>query len=150
MMMKEPRKTRKTRKAFLNSVDETIAFGSKLAVDLKAGDVIALVGDLGAGKTHLTKGIVRGLDSEEDVTSPTFTLVHEYVAGRLPVYHFDFYRIDDPNEFMGIGWDDYLDGDGVVVVEWADKFPELLPPGSCWFKIEIQKDGVRQIHDSRD
>ncbi len=80
------------------------------------------MGDLGAGKTHATKGIVAGLGSSMDVSSPTFTLVHEYTGGRLPAYHFDFYRLDSAAELPGIGWDDYLDANGVIIVEWADKF----------------------------
>lgn len=129
----------------VNSVEETIAFGKQLAAEARPGDVLALVGGLGAGKTHLTKGIVAGLGASESVTSPTFTLVHEYVGGRLPAYHFDFYRIDDPDELIEIGWDEYLDGEGVAIVEWADKFPELLPTGSCWLTIEIEPGGARRI-----
>ncbi|MFT5465361.1 MAG: tRNA threonylcarbamoyladenosine biosynthesis protein TsaE [Verrucomicrobiales bacterium] len=129
----------------VNSVESTMEVGKTLASELAIGNVIALVGGLGAGKTHLTKGIIAGLGASEEVTSPTFTLVHEYTSGRLPAYHFDFYRIDDPNELIAIGWDEYLEGDGVVIVEWADKFPELLPPSSCWLKIEIESGETRRI-----
>src|SRR5882757_482906 len=111
----------------LATVADTLSWGCALAETLQAGDVIALVGDLGAGKTHATKGIVAGLGSPMDVSSPTFTLVHEYTGGRLPVYHFDFYRLDSAAELPGIGWDDYLDANGLVIVEWADKFPEAIP-----------------------
>jgi tRNA threonylcarbamoyladenosine biosynthesis protein TsaE len=129
----------------LGNVEDTVAWGSALASGLHAGDVIALVGNLGAGKTHATKGIVAGLGSSVDVSSPTFTLVHEYVGGRLLAYHFDFYRLDSAQEVLNIAWDDYLDGGGVVIVEWADRFPELIPDGARWFNFEILPDGTRQV-----
>lgn len=129
----------------LNSIEETMTFAAEFAASLRPGDVIALTGDLGAGKTHFSKGLVAGLGSAEDVTSPTFTLVHEYHAGRLPVYHFDFYRIDDPAELIGIGWDEYLDSDGVVIVEWADKYPQLLPPGTQWWRLRVMGENARSL-----
>ena len=109
------------------------------------GMMIALVGDLGAGKTHWTQGFVAGLGCEAPVTSPTFGLVHEYTGGRLPVFHFDFHRIDSVDELLAIGWDDYLDREGVVIAEWADKFPELMPPGTRWIHIESIEDGGRRL-----
>ncbi|MCB1061789.1 MAG: tRNA (adenosine(37)-N6)-threonylcarbamoyltransferase complex ATPase subunit type 1 TsaE [Verrucomicrobiae bacterium] len=124
-----------------------LAFGAEIAAELKAGDVLALVGQLGAGKTHFSKGIVEGLGGDPvAVTSPTFTLVHEYATDcRVPVFHFDFYRLDSASELLGIGWDDYLDeAEGVLLVEWADKFPELLPPNTRWFRFEIIENGVRR------
>ena len=124
---------------------ETIAFGAELASGLAAGDCLALVGDLGAGKTHFTKGVVAGLGCDRAVTSPTFTLVHEYLGGRLPVFHFDFYRLESADELLDIGWDDYLDAGGVTIVEWADKFPELLPAGSQWWRFSISETGARRI-----
>jgi len=129
----------------LHSIEETMAVASKLARSLRAGDVIALTGDLGAGKTHFSKGLVAGLGSPDDVTSPTFTLVHEYHAGRLPVYHFDFYRLDDPSELIAIGWDEYLDAGGVVIVEWADKHPQLLPPGAQWWRLRVTGENARSL-----
>ena len=125
-----------------------IALGAKAANSLRPGSVIALVGPLGAGKTHFSKGLVAGLGGDPDsVTSPTFTLVHEYTHGcRLPVFHFDFYRLDSPAELLAIGWDDYLDeGDGVLLVEWADKFPDLLPPDTQWWTFAIAPVGGRQV-----
>ena len=113
---------------FLPTATDTHAWGVALAGSLAPHSVIALCGTLGAGKTHVSQGIVAGLGSAASVTSPTFTLVHEYLDGRLPVYHFDFYRMDSTAEVLNIGWDDYLDEPGVIVVEWADRFPELLPP----------------------
>lgn len=129
----------------LASVEDTLNWGRFLASTLKSGDVVALVGNLGAGKTHATKGIIAGLASKAEVSSPTFTLVHEYIGGRMPAYHFDFYRLDSAEEVLGVGWDDYLAGDGVVVVEWADRFPELFPDGTRWFHFRIREDGVREV-----
>ena len=135
-------------KQTLTTVDDTLAWGRALADTLQAGAVIALVGNLGAGKTHAAKGIVAGLGSRADVSSPTFTLVHEYSDGRLPVFHFDFYRMNSANEVLNIGWDDYLDARGVVIVEWADRFSELMPDGAKWFCFEIEEDGSRSVSNS--
>ena len=124
-----------------------IGFGEEVASSLETGDVIALVGQLGAGKTHFTKGVVTGLGGDpETVTSPTFTLVNEYFEGcRIPVFHFDFYRMEGAGEVLGIGWEDYLDeSEGILLVEWADKFPELLPPGTKWYRFSIRDDGSRE------
>ncbi len=121
----------------------TMAAGERLAAGLGAGAVVALTGGLGAGKTHFTKGLVRGLGGTEEVTSPTFTLVHEYRGGRLPLFHFDFYRMDSAEEVLTVGWDDILDEPGVVIIEWADLFRELLPPHTRWFQFTPQEDGSR-------
>ena len=128
---------------FLADVAATIAAGESLGAELRAGDVVALTGGLGAGKTHFTKGLVRGLGSDEEVTSPTFTLVHEYRQGRVPVFHFDFYRMEKPAEVTGIGWDEYLDAGGVCVVEWADRFPALLPEHTQWWSLQEDRGGRR-------
>ncbi len=109
-----------------NSAEETEQFGHKLARQLKPGDVLAFFGDLGSGKTTLIKGICRGLEIEENITSPTFTLINEY-SGRFPVYHFDFYRIVSSQEVWELGCDEYFYGDGISLIEWADKIPDLLP-----------------------
>ena len=122
-----------------------MAWGRTLAASLKAGDVVALCGQLGAGKTHVVKGLLVGLGSDEDVTSPTFSLVHEYQRARLPVFHFDFYRMTNEAELLNIGWDEYLDEPGVVVVEWADMFPDLLPPHTQWFQLEVLPEGGRRV-----
>lgn len=117
------------------------ALGAAAAVTAAAGAVVALCGPMGAGKTTWTRGLVAGLGSAAVVTSPTFTLVHEYPGGRLPVYHFDFHRAASAAEIVALGWDDYLERGGVVVVEWADRFPELLPPGTRWVRIRHQGAG---------
>jgi len=132
----------------LHTADEALAWGTQLAPTLVAGDVIALCGTLGAGKTQITRGIVAGMNSQAAVTSPTFTLVHEYLDGRLPIFHFDFYRMDSAAEVIGIGWDEFLTEPGVIIVEWADMFPDLLPPHTRWFQIEPQPDGSRTITES--
>jgi tRNA threonylcarbamoyladenosine biosynthesis protein TsaE len=123
----------------------TLDWGKQLASTLQPGDVIALIGGLGAGKTHVSKGIVAGLGNDEEVTSPTFTLVHEYRRGRLPVFHFDFYRVETAGEILAIGWDEMADEAGVMLVEWADLHPELLPPGTRWFRLEVLPEGGRRV-----
>jgi len=128
----------------VDSAEQMIALGHEMAEDLVAGSVVALEGGLGAGKTHFTKGIAAGLGCAGEVTSPTFTLAHEYTGGRLPLYHFDFYRMASEDEVIRIGWDEYLDEMGVVVVEWPDKFPGLLPQGTIWLKFE-HDDGGRTV-----
>lgn len=129
------------------TVEETIALGRQMGETATAGDVFALVGDLGAGKTQLVKGIADGMGAPADVTSPTFTLIHEYIGGRTPLYHFDFYRIESGNEAARLGLDEYFFGDGVCVVEWADRFPELLPASSRWISILIGEDESRTISE---
>ena len=123
--------------------------GHAAAVRLRPGSVFALVGGLGAGKTHWTKGLVAGLGSSAVVTSPTFALVHEYPGGRMPVAHMDFYRLESAEELAALGWDEYLENCGVVIAEWADKFPEMLPDDSCWLFFEIGADGGRIIREGR-
>lgn len=129
----------------LYTADDAHEWGRRIAPSLSAGDVIALVGNLGAGKTQITRGIVAGMKSKSDVTSPTFTLVHEYLDGRLPIFHFDFYRMESAEEVIGIGWDEFLTEPGVIVVEWADMFPDLLPSHTRWFHIEALPDGSRRV-----
>jgi tRNA threonylcarbamoyladenosine biosynthesis protein TsaE len=128
-----------------NSPGETEQFGREFAENVNGGAVLALAGELGSGKTHFVKGVAAGLESEADVTSPTFTLVHEYRDGRLPIYHFDFFRIADRKSAERLGLDDYLFGDGVSIIEWADKFPELIPEGARWIAFEARSETVRAI-----
>lgn len=132
----------------LATPEETFDWGRRLADDLNPGDVVALCGNLGAGKTQLSKGIVAGLGSAASVSSPTFALVHEYSDGRIPVFHFDFYRLEHPAELLQIGWDEILAEGGVVVVEWADRFSELLPDGTRWFEIRSVGEGIREIEET--
>jgi len=108
------------------NVKETLAVGEQLGRRLERGDVVALYGELGSGKTTLTKGIARGLRIQAEVFSPTFTLIHEY-PGRLPLYHVDLYRIQDEEEIWNLGIEEYLYGEGVTVIEWADRMQSLLP-----------------------
>ena len=128
-----------------HSPQDTFLLGQSLAAELRPGDVLALEGDLGAGKTQFTKGLAAGLGVETDVTSPTFTLVHEYPGGRLPLFHIDLYRLEEEREVLGIGLDDYLDGDGVTVIEWADKFAALMPRGVRWVRFRVLEGDNREI-----
>jgi tRNA threonylcarbamoyladenosine biosynthesis protein TsaE len=133
-----------------NSPEETQAFARRLAVTLGKGVVVALTGDLGAGKTHFTKGLVEAFGGDpREVTSPTFTLVHEYREGRVPVFHFDFYRLDDAAQLRHIGWDDYLLEDGVLVVEWAERFPEALPSDAVRVRFVIGEGNERKLEVER-
>lgn len=115
---------------------ETFAIGEAIGKQIQPGEVYALLGDLGVGKTVLTKGLAKGLGIEEAVNSPTFTVVQIYEEGRLPLYHFDVYRIADPEEMDEIGYEDYFYGDGVCLVEWANLIAELMPPETKWITIE--------------
>ena len=128
-----------------NSAAETIAFARDWAESLIPNDVVALVGDLGAGKTQFVRGLVQGLASADEATSPTFTLLHEYRKGRLPVFHFDFFRLKRQSEIEEIGFDEYLDEGGVVVIEWADRFPQVLPTRTRWLRIEAVSEDKRAI-----
>lgn len=118
---------------------ETEELGERIGSALEPGIVIALIGDLGAGKTTLTKGIARGLQSTDLIHSPTFTLIHEH-EGRMPVYHFDLYRLDSPEQLDDLGYEDYFYGDGVALVEWAEKAEGLLPPDHLEIRITSDSD----------
>lgn len=128
-----------------NSAEATVAAGEECGRSAKAGEVFALTGDLGAGKTQFVKGVVSGLGSDAAVTSPTFTLVHEYAGGRHPLYHFDFYRLETPAAVIALGFDEFLEGEGVCVIEWADKFPDLLPPKTRWISLTARSETERLI-----
>ncbi len=127
------------------SAEEMIEAGQRYGTGLRAGDVVALNGDLGAGKTHFCKGLVAGLDAREEVTSPTFSLVQEYLSGRVPIYHFDFYRLESVGELISLGWDDYLDEGGIILAEWADKFPKVFPDETTWIDLVIEGDGRHTV-----
>lgn len=125
--------------------EETIAFGKKIAASLQSGDVLCLEGDLGAGKTHLVKGIAAGLDiAPDEVRSPTYTLIHEY-EGRLPLYHFDCYRMETPEEALEIGAEEYFYGSGVCVIEWPGRIEPLIPDEAQWISISIAGVEVRKF-----
>ncbi|TAE78029.1 MAG: tRNA (adenosine(37)-N6)-threonylcarbamoyltransferase complex ATPase subunit type 1 TsaE [Verrucomicrobia bacterium] len=124
---------------------EMEALGETLGAKLRPGMVLALVGGLGAGKTRLAKGVARGAGYPGEVTSPTFSLVHEYRGGRLPLFHFDLYRLKSADELLSIGWDEFFDEPGVLIVEWADLFPELLPPTTYWLRFEVLPEGGRRL-----
>jgi len=130
---------------------DTREFGIELAKKLKPGDIIALIGDLGTGKTTLTKSIAEGLGIRDMITSPTFTIVQEYTDGRLPLYHFDVYRICDTEEMYELGYEEYFFGRGVCVVEWADQIMELIPKDSIVIRIEYgEKEDERIYHIDND
>ena len=128
----------------------TKEYGYRLAEEAVPGQVIALIGDLGAGKTTLTKYIAEGLGVTEHVQSPTFTIVREYRSGRMPLYHFDVYRIDDPDEMFEIGYEEYFYGDGLCVVEWADKIEELLPEDTRIIRLSYGGAEEERIVDNED
>ena len=121
-----------------NSEKETFELGKKIGEKAVKGTVFALTGDLGVGKTVFTKGVAKGLGIEEQVNSPTFTILQVYDSGRLPFYHFDVYRIGDVSEMDEIGYEDYFFGDGVCFVEWAELIEEILPQEAI--RICIEKD----------
>ena len=121
-----------------NNEKETYNLGYRFGKHAKAGQVFTLTGDLGVGKTVFTKGLAAGLGIIEPVSSPTFTIVQVYEEGRLPFYHFDVYRISDISEMDEIGYEDYIYGDGVSLIEWADLTPEVLP--EHYMEVRIEKD----------
>ena len=118
------------------SPEDTFRVGEQLAKDARPGDIYTLDGDLGVGKTIFTKGMAKGLGIEEPVTSPTFTILQEYESGRLPLYHFDVYRIGDPEEMDEIGYEDYFYGQGICLIEWAGLIEELIPKEAVRICIE--------------
>nr|MBQ3462299.1 tRNA (adenosine(37)-N6)-threonylcarbamoyltransferase complex ATPase subunit type 1 TsaE [Clostridia bacterium] len=130
-----------------NSYDETLTIASEFAKTLGEGDVLCMYGDLGAGKTAFVQGLAKGLDIDEPITSPTFTIVNEY-EGTLPLYHFDVYRIADSDEMYEVGFDEYVYGEGVSVIEWCELIEDILPEKR--YNITITKnyekgDNYREI-----
>ena len=123
----------------------TRALGLSIADAAEPGDIIALIGDLGTGKTALTKYIAEGLGIKEEVISPTFTIVREYRSGRLPLFHFDVYRLSGPEEFIDAGAEDYLQDSGLSVIEWADIVADALPADALLVNIEYAEDDKRRI-----
>lgn len=130
-----------------NSVDETIKIGERLAKKLKKGDCVALIGDLGSGKTILTKGIAKGLGvaNAKYVNSPTFVIIKEY-KGKLPLYHFDLYRLNKSSLIDAENFEEYFYGDGVTIIEWADKIRRLLPKRYLEVKLKVTGEDKRKIN----
>ena len=132
------------KKIVIKNEEETKKFGEKLCEKLTAGSIVALTGDLGTGKTTLTKAIAAGLGVTDVITSPTFNIVKQYDSGRLPLYHFDVYRIGDVDEMYEIGYEEYFFGDGVCVIEWVDLIEEIIPDDAVRIEIEYgEKEGER-------
>lgn len=131
----------------IDSVEKTFALGKQIGELANPGDIICLIGDLGTGKTHITKGIAAGLGISDDITSPTFTIVNEY-SGRLKLNHFDVYRVSDPDEIYAIGFDEYIFSDSVSVIEWANYIEELIPEKHIRIiinKLPFQGENFRKI-----
>ena len=124
--------------------ETTEALGAKLAACLQPGDVIAYYGDLGAGKTAFTRGLARGLGCDEIVTSPTYTIVNEYLSGRIPLFHFDMYRLGSSDDLWDIGWEDYLERGGVCAVEWSENVDDAME-NAVWVTIHKTGEGSRRI-----
>ena len=127
------------------SAAETRALGEKLAGRLQPGDVLLLEGDLGAGKSELTRGIARGLGVAETVTSPSFTILNVYESGRCPLYHFDWYRLESSEELYELGMDEFLGGDGIAVVEWPGRCPDAVPEGAVRIRMTAAGENERMI-----
>ncbi len=127
-------------KLISRSVQDTFDIGERLGKLLEKGNILCLSGDLGAGKTAMTQGIGRGLGVSDYVTSPTYTIINEY-QGRLPLYHFDVYRLDHVDEMYELGYEEYFFGDGVTVIEWADSVKDIIPVARLWITILKTKDG---------
>ena len=127
-----------------SSAEETIELGKKIGKLLKKGDIIAMQGTLAAGKTTITKGIAQALGITDTITSPTFCLISEY-EGTMPLYHMDVYRLDGTEDFINLGTDDMLYGDGVSIIEWSEKIMDELPSSTIILKITPQEDGKRLI-----
>lgn len=127
-----------------HSPEETEKIGEALAKSLQPGTILAYRGDLGAGKTAFTRGLARGLGCKETVTSPTYTIVNEYLGGRLPLFHFDMYRLTSSDDLWDIGWEDYLDREGVCAVEWSENVQDAME-GAITVTIEELGENTRQI-----
>ena len=128
------------------SAEETRALGARLASALGPGDVVVLHGDLGAGKSEFARGVARGLGIAGPVPSPSFTILNAYDEGRLPLYHFDWYRVSDPEEIAEMGFEEQLHGDGVSLIEWSERAPEYVPNRALLIRIDTAQDDTRKIH----
>lgn len=128
-----------------HSAEETIALGEKIGSLLKPGDIIAMSGTLAAGKTTITKGIAKSLGVNDTITSPTFCLISEYEGTKMPLFHMDVYRLDSVEDFINLGVDDMLFGEGVCIIEWSEKIKSELPKNTIWMNIMPEDDGSRII-----
>ncbi|MBQ0039502.1 MAG: tRNA (adenosine(37)-N6)-threonylcarbamoyltransferase complex ATPase subunit type 1 TsaE [Treponema sp.] len=128
-----------------NTSDETIELGRKIGALLKPGDVIAMTGTLAAGKTTITKGIAESLGVSENITSPTFCLISEYDGTKMPLYHMDVYRLEGAEDFINLGTEDMLYGNGVCIIEWSEKVQSELPKKTIYMTITPHEDGTRNI-----
>lgn len=127
------------------SANETRTLGERLASSLRPGDVLLLLGDMGVGKSELTRGIARGLGIQGPVASPTFTILQVYDEGHIPLYHFDWYRLESTDELYEMGMDEYLGGDGIAIIEWPSQCPEAIPPCRLEITLTPLADTVREI-----
>lgn len=131
----------------IRTAEDAARYGHELAQSLKPGDVVCLLGDLGTGKTTLTKAIAEGLGITEEITSPTFNIVNIYTSGSMPLYHFDVYRMSGPEEFLATGADEYFYGEGVCVIEWADLIGEIIPDGALVIEMSYVENEEGRIYD---
>lgn len=129
----------------INNQNQTEELAMKLAKLVQAGDLICLSGDLGAGKTTFTQAFAKGLNIADPVTSPTFTILHEYHDGRIPLYHFDVYRITNPMEMEDLGYEEYFFGNGVCVIEWATLIEDILPSNYLWIDLTVEGPQERKM-----
>ena len=129
----------------LSDTNATEKFGREFADRLMPGSIVALIGPLGAGKTTLAKSIAKGLGVTETITSPTFTIVQEYESGRLPLYHFDVYRVSDEEELFEMGFEEYLNGKGVCLIEWADLIEDMLPSKTITLRLDYGEDENERV-----
>jgi len=134
-----------TAKTLTRSAEETRRFGAEIAKSARPGDVFSLNGGLGCGKTEFARGFVEALSSGADVRSPTFSIVNTYRTPNFPIHHFDFYRIEDVREFSSIGIDEYINGDGVCLIEWGDMYPEVLPESAKRVSFAEIDETTREI-----
>ena len=134
----------------VHSESEMMGLGQRLGALLEPGICLALVGDLGAGKTHFVKGLALGMGADDSVTSPTFPIVHEYTSGEFPLLHFDFYRLESAHELETLGWDDYVESGGALAVEWAHKFVDWLPEETYWVLLRVLSPTERRVSFSRE
>ncbi|WP_250672888.1 tRNA (adenosine(37)-N6)-threonylcarbamoyltransferase complex ATPase subunit type 1 TsaE [Paraclostridium ghonii] len=131
-------------KIYLENEEQTREIGFKLGQLLTPKSVVCLIGDLGAGKTTMTKSLAKSLEVDDDITSPTFTIVNEY-EGKIPLYHFDVYRIGSSDEMYDIGFDEYINGDGVCIIEWANLIEDILPDEYLYIEINYKESGREMI-----